>query len=142
MRNLDRKQLIIKVTSAVAGHIQRAVGRDGGRHSFGLGVAGGGEGGEVSQGSGFGATLTGTGRARQEAHGRKVTQAEARDTGRESGRTAEPEEGGAGQLQQVGKDLHCPDEGFGDHPRGTKKPPNVLSQGITASQQYSQRQHC
>ena len=142
MRNLDHKQLIIKVTSAVTGHIQRAVGRDGGRHSFGLRVGGGGEGGEVSQGSGFGATLKGIGRARQEAHGRKVTQAEAQDTGRESGRRAELEEGGTGQLQQVGKGFHCLEEGFGDHPKGSKKPPNVLNRGITASQQYSQRPHC
>lgn len=42
MRNVDRKQLIIKVTSAVTGHLQRAAGRDGGRHSFGLGAGGGG----------------------------------------------------------------------------------------------------
>lgn len=40
MRNLDREQLIIKVTSVVTEHIQRAVGRDGGRDSFGLGAGG------------------------------------------------------------------------------------------------------
>lgn len=40
MRNLDHEQVIIKVTSAVLGHIQRAVGRDGGRDSFGLGAGG------------------------------------------------------------------------------------------------------
>lgn len=40
MRNLDREQLIIKVMSAVTEHIQRAVGRDGGRDSFGLGAGG------------------------------------------------------------------------------------------------------
>lgn len=43
MRNLDREQLIIKVTSAVTEHIQRAVGREGGRDSFGIGAGGRGE---------------------------------------------------------------------------------------------------
>ena len=74
------------------------------------------------------------GGTRQEAHSRQRPETQEE-------RAAELEEEGTGQLQQVGKGLHCQDEGFGDHPKGSKKPP-VLSQGITASQQYSQRQCC